>query len=142
MFVSRDDHFDDSYVFLGMSPGIAAATPVACDDTRTVAALLDAGMTVDLAGPDGMTLLSMAVLANRLGTAQLLLSRGADVNHVDSYGLTPLQVAASIDFGDSRMIELLKKAGANTGTRNKEGLTALELARKYKHVNLIASLNN
>jgi ankyrin repeat protein len=54
--------------------------------------------------------------------------------------LTPLSIAASIDFGDSTMIELLKKAGAKADTRDKAGLTALELARKYKHANLIASL--
>ncbi len=97
---------------------------------------------MDLAGPDGVTFLGMAVLANRVEAAQLLISRGADVNHVDSYGLTPLQIAASIDFGDSRMIELLKKAGASAHKRDKQGLTALELARRYKHANLIASLEN
>jgi len=99
-------------------------------------------MPVDMVMPDGMTFLGLAALSNRPETAQLLIARGADVNHVDSYGLTPLQIAASTDFGDSQVIELLKKAGAKKDARDKQGSTALDLARKYRHSNLIASLEN
>ena len=142
LFVARGDRFDDVFLALGMFPTVAAIAPVEYDDIPTLTALLNAGMPVDLTGPDGMTLLANAVLGNRLEAARLLISRGADVNHLDSYGLTPLEVAASIDFGDSRMIELLKKSGAQPDKRDKNGLTALELARKYNHANLIASLQN
>jgi ankyrin repeat protein len=38
------------------------------------------------------------------------------------------------------MIELLLRAGARTDARNKDGLTPLELARKYGHTNLIPAL--
>ena len=38
------------------------------------------------------------------------------------------------------MIELLLKSGAKTDARNKDGLTALELARKYGHVEVIPVL--
>ena len=72
--------------------------------------------------------------------ARLLIQRGADVNHVDKKGMTPLLYAASIDFGDSAMIDLLLRSGAQPGTRDKEGLTALDLARKYNHTHLLASL--
>ena len=54
--------------------------------------------------------------------------------------MTPLLYAASIDFGDSSMIDLLLKAGARRDARSKEGATALELARKYGHTHLVASL--
>jgi ankyrin repeat protein len=50
--------------------------------------------------------------------------------------------AASIDFGDAAMVNLLLKAGARPNARTKEGLTALELARKYKYTHLLASLEN
>ena len=70
----------------------------------------------------------------------LLIERGADVNHVDKNGMTPLLYAASIDFGDSAMIDLLLKSGARTSARTKEGLTALGLARKYHHTHLLTSL--
>jgi ankyrin repeat protein len=72
--------------------------------------------------------------------ARLLIERGADVNHVDKKGMTPLLYAASIDFGDSAMIDLLLKSGARSNLRTKEGLTALDLARRYHHTHLLDSL--
>ena len=77
---------------------------------------------------------------NRVDLARLAIQRGADVNHVDKKGMKPLLYAASIDFGDSAMVELLLKSGARTDARTKEGLTALDLARKYQHTHLVASL--
>ncbi len=62
------------------------------------------------------------------------------MNHADKIGFTPLLYAASIDFGDSAMIDLLLKSGARADVRTKDGQTALDLARKYKHTHLIASL--
>ena len=70
----------------------------------------------------------------------ILFGDGADVNHVDKKGMTPLLHSASIDFGDSAIIELLIQSGAHIDARNREGLTALDLARKYNHTHLIASL--
>jgi hypothetical protein len=39
------------------------------------------------------------------------------------------------------MIDLLPKSGARADAKTKEGLTALDLARKYKHTHLIPSLD-
>jgi ankyrin repeat protein len=81
-----------------------------------------------------------AVLNNRVDIARLLISRGAAVNHVDNLGTTPLLYAASIDFGDSDMIELLLKSGARADARRRDGLTALDLARRYEHAHLLTAL--
>jgi ankyrin repeat protein len=108
--------------------------------TGTVVALLDAGAKVDEVDGDGLTSLSWAAIANRIEMARLLIRRGADVNHVDKKGMTPLLYAASIDFGDSAMIDLLLHSGADAKARTPEGLTALDLAQKYKHTHLVASL--
>jgi ankyrin repeat protein len=62
------------------------------------------------------------------------------VNVVDKQGMTPLLWAANIDFGDSAMVELLLRSGAKPDARNKDGLTPLELARKFGHANLIPAL--
>jgi ankyrin repeat protein len=105
-----------------------------------VRALLDAGADVNEADDDGITSLSWAAISNRVELARLLIQRGADVNHVDKKGMTPLLYAASIDYGDSAMIDLLLKSGAQAGARTKEGLTALDLARKYQNTHLLASL--
>jgi len=108
--------------------------------TASVRALLDAGAKVDETDSDGITILSWAAIANRVDMARLLIERGADVNHVDKKGMTPLLYAASIDFGEAAMVDLLLKSGARRSARTKEGLTALELARKYNHTHLLASL--
>jgi len=66
-------------------------------------------------------LLSWAAISNRPEMARLLIQRGADVNHVDKKGMTPLLYAASVDFGNSAMVDLLLKSGARPAARTKEG---------------------
>jgi ankyrin repeat protein len=88
-----------------------------------------------------ITPLVKAVLGDQVEMAKFLIAKGADVNHVDGNGMTPLLYAASIDFGSSAMIDMLLKAGARTDMKTKEGKTALELARQYKHTHLIQSLS-
>lgn len=134
------DHVDARMNVLGMFPASPLLFLATTNRTDSVAALLDAGAKVDETDGDGVTSLSWTAIANRVDLARLLIQRGADVNHVDKKGMTPLLYAASIDFGDSAMIELLIRSGANTDVRTKEGLTALDLARKYNHTHLIASL--
>jgi uncharacterized protein len=110
------------------------------DETAVARALLDSGAAVDKADGDGLTALLWATLANKTEMVRLLVEHGADVNHVDKHGMTPLLYAASIDFGDSAMLDLLLKSGAKRDARAPEGLTALDLARKYKHTHLLPSL--
>ena len=82
----------------------------------------------------GFTLLDTAIIANRIDAARLLIARGANVNAVDKNGMTPLLYAASVDYGDCAMIDLLLKSGA------KEKSKALDLAVKYEHKHLLKSL--
>ncbi len=70
----------------------------------------------------------------------MLIDRGANVNATDKLGMTPLLWAASSDFGDPAMVELLLKAGARPDAKNKDGLTALALAQKYEHRYLVPAL--
>jgi ankyrin repeat protein len=134
LFAKAGEKATDKYTFIGMFPSVPAITPVTMDDAPTVKALLDSGVAVDTADDDGVTLLDWAVISNRVNTAKLLISRGADVNHADRFGMTPLQHAASIDFGGAEMIDLLRASGA------KDTAKALVLARKYGHRNLLPSL--
>jgi ankyrin repeat protein len=134
------DRVDDKMNMLGMFPLTPLMALATWHRTDAIRALLDAGAQVDEADSDGITVLGWAAIANRVELARLLIQRGADVNHVDKKGMTPLLYAASIDFGDSGMIDLLLKSGARPGARTKEGLTAADLARKYQHTHLLASL--
>lgn len=136
------DRLDDKMNFLGMFPGTPLLQLATTHRIDSVRALLNAGANVNEADADGITVLSWAAIGKRVEMARLLIERGADVNHVDKQGMTPLLYAASIDFGDSAMIDLLLHSGARTDARTKEGLTALDLARKYKHTHLLPSLEH
>jgi ankyrin repeat protein len=126
--------------------GTSAATPLAgavrFGNSAVARTLLDMGASAEELDRSGITLLDRAVLGNQVEIARLLIARGADVNHADTIGFTPLLYAASIDFGDSAIIDLLLKSGARADVRTKDGLTPLDIARKYKHTHLIASLES
>ena len=134
------DRLDDSMVVNGVAPTTPLIGAVEFANAPVVRALLDLGAPVDQGERGGVTPLHRAVLGNLVEIARLLIQRGADVNRVDTFGMTPLLYAASIDFGDSAMIDLLLKSGARPDARTKEGLTALDLARKYNHTHLFARL--
>jgi ankyrin repeat protein len=125
--------------------GVAETTPLQgaeeFGNVEVIAALLALGAPVDQAGEDGITALDHAVLSNEIDVARLLIRSGANVNHADSFGMTPLLWAASVDFGDSAMLDLLLKSGAHADARSKQGLAAIDLAHKYGHTHLFASLS-
>jgi len=93
---------------------------------------VDNGASANETDENGDTLLNFAVYPNHVDVARLLLERGADVNHVDPRGMTALLYAATTDFGDPSMVQLLVKMGANPNAKTKEGLTAVDLARKVR----------
>jgi ankyrin repeat protein len=53
---------------------------------------------------------------------------------MDRFGYTPLQYAATIDFGDSVTATALLKAGADPNVKDKEGKTALAHAQGYPYI--------
>ena len=109
-------------------------------DTEVARTLFELGTPLEFADGNGITMLGRAALNNEVAMAKALIERGANVNVVDKQGMTPLLWAASMDFGDPAMIELLLKSGAKADAKNKDGLTALDLARKYGHAEVIPAL--
>jgi ankyrin repeat protein len=109
-------------------------------DIAVARALLDLGAPVDFADGNGITMLGRTVLNNDLPMAEMMIARGADVNHVDKLGMTPLLWAAAIDFGDDQMIRLLLKAGARRDATNKDGLTPAQLAGAHRNPELASAL--
>ncbi|HEV2667053.1 MAG TPA: ankyrin repeat domain-containing protein [Blastocatellia bacterium] len=105
-------------------------------DSGMVEYLISKGANPNEVDDDGISLLGWATINNRLDAAQALLARGAQVNRVDRFGMTPLLYAASIDFGDTAILEKLIAAGADLKAKNKQGLTALDLAKNYNHVRM------
>lgn len=105
--------------------------PLLMHDERTLAHLLPNFNKTELNSG-----LAIPVLGNRCEQARELIAHGADVNYVDSFGMTALHYAASIDYGGTEMVELLLKSGADTKMRTKEGFTALGFAKKYGHIGI------
>ncbi len=109
-------------------------------DDEVARTLFDLGTPIEFADGNGITMLGRSALNNEVAMARWLIERGANVNVVDKLGMTPLLWAASMDFGDPAMIELLLKSGARADARTRDGLTALDLARKYGHTEVIPAL--
>ena len=125
------DQLNDTMALTGSVQQKPLLGAVQLGHADVVKALLDLGANVNAGVRANLTALDRAVLANYVDIARMLIQRGADVNHVDDVGMTPLLYAASIDYGDPAMIDLLIKSGARPNARTREGLTALDLARKY-----------
>lgn len=135
------DKTDSKMMMLGTFPATALLTAVFFRDVKLARTILDCGVRVDQPDDDGITPLGWAAIGNEPGVARLLIERGADVNHIDRFGMTPLLYAASVDFGDSTLIDLLIKSGAMRGARSKDGLDASGIARKYGHSQYLKSLS-
>jgi ankyrin repeat protein len=132
---------DEPMTLIGTSRTTPALGAFKFGDAAVARALFDLGTPIEFADGNGITMLGRAALNNEVEMARALIERGANVNVVDKLGMTPLLWAASSDFGDPAMIELLLKSGARADARNKDGLTALELARKYGHAEVIPALS-
>jgi ankyrin repeat protein len=127
----------------GMSTMTALEMAAQQGDSKTAAALIRNGANVDEEDADcGFTALDWAVFKDDTKLARLLVTKKAGVNHVDKTGSTPLHWAASVDFGDTAILQLLLGAGAALGVRNHEGLTPLQLAVKYKNLRNRIVLDN
>jgi ankyrin repeat protein len=74
------------------------------------------------------------VLDHHPEAVKALLGGGADVNAVDRFGYTPLQYAATVDFGDCATVTALLQAGADPNIKDKEGKTALAHAQDYPYI--------
>ncbi len=128
-------------VLLGMIATPAAMMASFGGETGTVELLLRRGAKVNEPGPDGMTMLSWAVLGDHPRLVRTLIGLGARVNQVDKYGMTPLLYAATMDFGNTEVARALLEAGADTSVRTKEGANALDQARKHNHQAIQALLD-
>lgn len=97
--------------------------------------LLAHGANVNAKAGFGQTPLTVAMVGtvfrygpegNRDATVQALLSSGADVNLAGKFAWTPLMTA--VFQGDTNLVQLLIRKGADLAARDKNGKTALDYA--------------
>jgi ankyrin repeat protein len=70
-----------------------------------------------------------AVLLERIDDLQRLVKEGADINAQDELGRSALIMAMDQDYANPDWIEFLIASGINVNLKNKNGDTALDLAR-------------
>ena len=95
----------------GIPPGNALTYALLADDLVMAAMLLQAGAAPDARASGGTTPLREVLYYERSDAVELLVKAGADVNHADAIGTTPL--LAAIRFGDYRSATALMAGGAN-----------------------------
>jgi len=79
---------------------------------------------------DGWTALHFAAQSQSVSCVRTLLAAGARVDLRDSHGNTPLWRAVFNSKGDGAVIMLLREAGADPRSVNKNGVSPVGLARK------------
>ncbi len=114
-------------------------------NTEIIRVLLDAGADVNArAGSGGSTALTYACGDAYIEIVRMLLDAGADVNIQAGTGWTSLmEVAIKPETSDSLMCATaLIEANANIALKNKDGKTALDLARENNNVEIVKLLEN
>ncbi|GAA4350666.1 ankyrin repeat domain-containing protein [Angustibacter luteus] len=100
-----------------------------------LAALVDAGLPVNLTNPAGDTLLILAAYHEHPDTVDALVQRGADTERQNDRGQTAL--GAATFRRQTRSVELLLAAGADPAGGAK---SALDLARFFELDDMVALL--
>lgn len=124
----------------GAEPSAGLSQAVTFGYTDLVRTLIARGANAKMTESTGINLLHWATIANRPELISVLAAAGVPVNAMDEFHYTPLMYAATIDFGDTRVLKALLKAGADLKLRNGEGRTAVEQARYYRHALLEKAL--
>jgi ankyrin repeat protein len=126
----------DAMVSIG--GGIFAARPIQIAvfqrDLPMLRLLARRGASMTALSDGGVGIVTDAVFTNDPGTVSAVLELGGDVNQVDERGETALMHAASIDYGDSRVVEALLAAGARRDVAAPDKRTARDMAREYGHL--------
>ena len=117
-------------------PPLVAA--VKAGDIVRVQTLLDQGVDVNAAEPDGTTPLHWAAYGEDIEIVQLLLDAGAVANNGNRYGVRPLSLAAV--HGHAKIVSALLGAGANPNTSVMEGETVLMTAARSGNVDAVKLL--
>ena len=131
LHVALETHPELVAVLRELGAAVDAPSAAFLDDAEQLARELDRGayLVDPLTGAD---LLSFAAAGGALGTARLLLERGADVDRRDpDTGRTPLHVAVGAGtHGDApEVVRLLLAAGADVHATTNDGASALDITR-------------
>ena|ERR1700677_1872970 len=107
-------------------------------DTNSLAAMLRAGLPVNLADTRSNTLLMLASYHGEVETTRMLLQHGADADCRNGRGQTPLAGAAF--KGHEEIVALLLAYGAEIEGGNGGGMTPLMFATMFGRTKVVGQL--
>lgn len=102
--------------------------------------LLEFGADLNARDTTGMTPLHIAAWMGLKEETQWLLAHGAELEPLDQFGDTPVHTAAIFYTLGSGPFGYFAGKGADLEAKNHEGLTPLDLARKYRNEKAAAYL--
>ncbi|RWZ84315.1 MAG: ankyrin repeat domain-containing protein [Hydrotalea sp. AMD] len=79
-----------------------------------------------------------AIFANDPSKIKLLLDQGIDLNDYGFFNIPPL--IRTVLYGKSKALQALIEGGADKNIKDKQGRTALEVAQKYNHPEIVKIL--
>jgi ankyrin repeat protein len=109
-------------------------------NTKTVIKLIQAGANVNLATSyEGTNAIMLAAKKGELAIVQELIKSGANLDNKGNLdGFTALMLAA--ESGHLKIVQTLLKAGANASLTNKQGHSALDVAKAYNYTDISKEL--
>lgn len=79
-----------------------------------------------------------AIFANDSSKIRLLLDQGINLNDCGFFNIPPL--IRAVLYGKSKALQALIDCGADKNIKDQQGRTALELAKKYNHPEIVEIL--
>ncbi|KAL3474282.1 ankyrin repeat-containing domain protein [Aspergillus californicus] len=123
----------------GQSPlSLAASRSRGCKSVRIVKALLDHNANIHTVDRQQRTALSWAAIEGNTDIIQLLLEAGANVNHADQDGNTPLLLC----IATQEAVEKLLQSGADVNAVDRTGCSALMNAARSHRETIVQLLLN
>lgn len=86
------------------------------------------------------TALLVAAPASGPEVIKVLLDAGAKVDALDVRKMTPLMAAIATDHADPRVVKMLLDRGADPNRKDREGLSAVDWARKFNAPSILREL--
>jgi ankyrin repeat protein len=109
-------------------------------EIEPLAAMVGAGMPVNLSDAKGNSLLMLASYNGHVETARMLLEHGADVDRRNDHGQTPLGGVAFKGYPE--IVDLLLQHGADIDADNGVGMTPIMFAAMFGRAKVVEQLRS
>ena len=96
---------------------------------------MDSGINVNSTGPEGETMVNIAIWTEQPEVLRFLIERGADPSQEDSHGQTPLEAAFSAESRGVELLQILIGAGVDVNTRTSNQQKPLGAVIEARHMN-------